>query len=101
MTSSIPFKVVAAWATFLSKLNDDVGSHEGLAIKVCYGIFSILRALELDKSEARHDAAVDDTTITLEEFGNIVRSGIRRQSYDITVNHGMSEEKYSESILPR
>lgn len=58
MTSSIPIKVVAAWATFLSKLNDNanwhhewveidnrqniLGSHEGLAIKVCYSVLSIL-----------------------------------------------------------
>jgi hypothetical protein len=52
MASSISVKVVAAGATLLSELYDNVGAHEGLAVEICYSILGILGALELDKPKA-------------------------------------------------
>jgi len=68
VAASISIEIVAAGATFFSEFNNDVSAHEGLAIEVCYSILSILGVLELDEPKARHDAAVDDTTIALEKF---------------------------------
>jgi hypothetical protein len=44
--------IVATWTTLLCKLDNNVGSHKRLSIKVRHSILSILGALKFDESKA-------------------------------------------------
>lgn len=52
-------------------------AHEGLSIAVIYGLLGIVGVLELNKAKARHDTAIDDATIGIEELVDVLGARVR------------------------
>ena len=57
-----------------------LGTHEALAVEVMDSILSVSGAFKLDESKAGHNPTIDDTTVTIEEFLDILRPSVRRES---------------------
>lgn len=57
-----------------------LGTHEALAVEVMDSVFSVPSAFKFDETKACHDPAVDDTAVPVEEFLDILRTSIRRES---------------------
>jgi hypothetical protein len=70
---------LTARATFFCKLNNNVDAHEGLSVEVVHSILSVLRVFKFNETETSHDTTVNDTTISIKEFGDIFGSSISRE----------------------
>jgi hypothetical protein len=81
---SVPF-----WSTLLGKFDNNVGPHETLSVESIQGIFGIAVAFELNKPKASHDTNINNTAVTIEKFGDIVRASVHRQTAKVeSAGHG-------------
>lgn len=76
-----------------------LSTHEALAVEVMHSVFGVPSAFKLDETKAGHNAAVNDTAVAVEEFLDVLRACIWRESW-VSVSL-VSNCREKRCVLPR